>query len=74
MRHSDGVPLVLPILHDPKSNLTYVARRQQQQQQQRDVLQAVDHILRHSSSDHSLPHEPALFPRIRNLLYSNIPL
>ena len=75
-RQSDQVQLILPILHDPKSNNNYVARRTNLPKVELpSALQVIDQTLRKPSQEWNIPpNESSLAYCIQYLLNVNLPV
>lgn len=80
IRQSDHAQVTLPILHDPKSNNNFVAKRSPSSTrvEQPPALQYIDQVLRKmhvpGSEFMSSPNESSLAHSIRHLLTLNIPV
>ena len=72
-RAKDGHSFVIPLVHDPKANLTYVARMQNKYRSQ--LHQPIDQVLRKSSQEHNPSHpSSSLFPALLSLAQTALPL
>ena len=75
-RQADQAVLNLPILHDPKTNYNYVARKTSYPKQELSpALQMIDQTLRRPSQEWNIPpNDSSLAYCIQSLLTADLPV